>query len=141
MFAVIQQVPTPSPSESLQRCPRKSDEMDVKDAKLFDTLLEPVFILNSEKKVLYCNEPAALLCDISVRKIMRSQPVFDELFRFATPVEHLGTLLQVTDPTPYQELAFETESQKTGKIQITIQPFSEVIGQASWIIFFRDVTL
>jgi two-component system chemotaxis sensor kinase CheA len=128
-------------SESLQGCPGKTDEMDVKDAKLFDTLLEPVFILNGEKKVLYCNEPAALLCDISVRKIMRSQPVFDELFRFAVPVEHLGSLPQVTDPTPYQELAFETESQKSGKIQITIQPFSEIDGQASWIIFFRDVTL
>ncbi|MGZ5278892.1 MAG: ATP-binding protein [Pseudobdellovibrionaceae bacterium] len=111
------------------------------DAKLFDTLLEPVFILNHEKKVLYCNEPAALLCNLSVRKIMRSQPVFDQLFQFQTPIENLETLLQVTDPTPYQEVMFETETQKNGKIQITIQPFSEINGEKSWIVFFRDVTL
>lgn len=36
------------------------------DAKLFDTLLEPVFILNHDKKVIYCNEPAALISDLSV---------------------------------------------------------------------------
>ncbi len=111
------------------------------DAKLFDTLLEPIFILNQEKKVLYCNEPAALLCDLSVRKIMRSQPVFDELFQFAAPVEYLSTLTQVTDATPYQEIAFRTTGDKTGKIQITIQPFSDMDGSKSWIVFFRDVTL
>ncbi len=111
------------------------------DPKIFDTLLEPVFILNQEKKVLYCNEPASLLCDISVRKIMRSQPVFDELFQFASPVEHLGGLTSVSEPTAYQEVGFKTESEKTGKVQITIQPFSEMNGQACWLVFFRDVTL
>ncbi|MEZ0392049.1 MAG: ATP-binding protein [Pseudobdellovibrionaceae bacterium] len=111
------------------------------DAKLFDTLLEPVFILNQEKKVLYCNEPASLIVDLSVRKLIRSQPVFDELFKFAQPIDHLNTLDQVADPTAYQEVAFETESGKTGKIQITMQPFSEIEGQKTWLVFFRDVTL
>ena len=109
--------------------------------KLFDTLLEPVFILSNEKKVLYCNEPASLLCDISVRKLMRSQPVFDELFQFAVPVEHLNTLDQVADATPYQEVSFKTASEKSGKIQITMQPFTDINGAKSWLVFFRDVTL
>lgn len=111
------------------------------DSKLFDTLLEPIFILNHEKKVLYCNEPAGLICDISIRKIMRSQPVFDQLFQFAEPIANLEALDQVIDPTPYQEVAFTVESGKTGKIQITMQPFSEIDGQKTWIVFFRDVTL
>ncbi len=111
------------------------------EAKLFDTLLEPVFILSNEKKVLYCNEPASLLCDISVRKLMRSQPVFDELFQFAVPVEHLNTLDQVADATPYQEVSFKTASEKSGKIQITMQPFTDINGAKSWLVFFRDVTL
>jgi len=111
------------------------------DAKIFDTLLEPVFVVNAEKKVLYCNEPAALLCDISVRKIMRSQPVFDELFKFQATVENLGSLEHVSDATPYQEIAFSQDSGKTGKVQITFQPFSEMNGAKTWIVFFRDVTL
>jgi two-component system, chemotaxis family, sensor kinase CheA len=125
----------------LQASSQKSEERSVIEAKLFDTLLEPVFILNNEKKVLYCNEPASLLCDISVRKMMRSQPVFDEVFQFAAPVEHLNTLDLVTDPTPYQEISFTTTSDKSGKIQITLQPFTEMNGAKSWIVFFRDVTL
>jgi len=115
------------------------------DAKIFDTLLEPVFILNKEKKILYCNEPAALICDLTVRKILRSPQAFDQLFQFATPLEYLNTLEQVTDPTPYQEVGFTMgstiDSGKTGKVQVTLQPFSEINGQATWIIFFRDVTL
>lgn len=111
------------------------------DSKIFDTLLEPVFILNSEKKIVYCNEPASLLCDISVRKLIRTQPVFDQLFQFSSTVENLSNLSEVNDATPYQELAFTTESQKSGKIQITIQPFGEIEGQNTWLVFFRDVTL
>lgn len=111
------------------------------DAKIFDTLLEPVFILNHERKILYCNEPASLLCDLSVRKILRSQPVLNELFHFAKALEHLDNLDQVADPTPYQEVAFTTDSGKEGKVQITVQPFSEVAGQRAWLVFFRDVTL
>lgn len=111
------------------------------DSKLFDTLLEPVFILNNEKKVLYCNEPAALIADLSVRKITRSQPALDQLFKFAENVDHLGSLDQIQDPTPYQEVSFSTDSGKSGKIQITLQPFAPIEGQKTWIVFFRDVTL
>lgn len=111
------------------------------DAKLFDTLLEPVFILDQEKRVLYCNEPASLLCDLSVRKIIRSQTPLDQIFHFSSPVEHLSHLSAVTDPTPYQELGFSIESGKTGKVQITFQPFAGINGAKTWIVFFRDVTL
>lgn len=111
------------------------------DAKIFDTLLEPVFVLNKEKKILYCNEPAALICDLTVRKILRLNETFDQLFQFSLPVEYLNTLEQVTDSTPYQEIDFSMSSGKTGKVQVTIQPFSEINAQATWIVFFRDVTL
>lgn len=115
------------------------------DTKIFDTLLEPVFILNNEKQVIYCNEPAGLICDLSPRKIVRSKQPFDQIFQFATPVEHLNTLATVSEPTAYQEVSFQVESGKTGKVQITFQPFGKV-GEADsqqdgWIAFFRDVTL
>lgn len=115
------------------------------DTKIFDTLLEPVFILNNEKQVIYCNEPAGLICDISPRKLVRSKQPFDQIFQFATPVEHLNSLASVSEPTAYQEVSFQVESGKTGKVQITFQPFGKVgegeTQQDGWIAFFRDVTL
>lgn len=111
------------------------------DAKIFDTLLEPVFLLDSDKKIIYCNEPAAILCDISVRKIMRSKPVFDDLFKFSEPIHALTAITNIQDPSPYQEVKFSTESDKQGKVQLTLQPFDTTDASKSWIVFFRDVTL
>ena len=111
------------------------------DSKIFDTLLEPVFILNERKEVLYCNEPASLICDSSPRKLARSKTPLDQVFQFAAPLEYIHSLAQVVDATPYQEIAFKIGDDKTGKVQITFQPFSEIDGQKTWIAFFRDVTL
>lgn len=107
------------------------------DSKIFDTLLEPIFILNSEGKVTYCNEPAALIIDISVRKVTRSQPLLNEIILFADEITGLSGLSGITDPTPYQEVHFKTPAGKTGRVQITMQPFLA----DQWIVFFRDVTL
>lgn len=107
------------------------------DSKIFDTLLEPIFILNAEGKVIYCNEPAALICDISVRKITRANPLFKEIILFADEITGLDNLKDLTDSTPYQEVHFKTPAGKTGRVQLTMQPFSP----DQWIIFFRDVTL
>ena len=112
------------------------------ETKIFDVLLEPTFVLNAEKKIIYCNEPAALLTDLSVRKLMRSQPVFDVLFKFETPLSGLQDLNTVADSTPYQEIHFTTEAGKTGKVQVTFQPFESQDEKAiSWLVYFRDVTL
>jgi len=107
---------------------------------LFDTLLEPTFILNAEGKVVYCNEPAALICEVSVRKLSRGVP-FKELFTFSDTIEGLDNLATINDPTPYKEVSFETPSGHKGKVQITIQPIQNESGAQHWIIFVRDVTL
>lgn len=105
---------------------------------LFDPLLEPIFILNSECKVIYCNETAAVLLSSSVRKIMRSQPSLNTLFQFSEKIEALEKLAEVQDPTPYKEVSFTTADGLTGKIQITVQKLPDV---ENWITFIRDVTL
>jgi two-component system chemotaxis sensor kinase CheA len=64
----------------------------------------------------------------------------DQIFKFSEKVTSLDTLSQVTDATAYQELAFETESSKAGKVQLTMQPF-QYETQNAWLVFFRDVTL
>ena len=105
---------------------------------LFDPLLEPIFILSRECKVVYCNETAAVLISSSVRKIMRSQPQLNDLFQFSEKIEALDNLSLIQDPTPYKEVNFTTTDGLTGKIQITIQKLPDV---ENWITFIRDVTL
>lgn len=113
------------------------------DLKIFDTLLEPTFVLDQEGRVRYCNEPAALICDQSVRKLMRSRPYIKELFRFTENIEALNDITQVQDASPYQETSFEMDGGKTGRVQLTLQPLppDPEDGSPRWLVFFRDVTL
>lgn len=107
---------------------------------IFDTLLEPVFVLNAEQKVVYCNETAAVVCDLSIRKITKGMK-FLELFEFSEPIDGLNELINITDPTPYKEVNFKTSQGGEGKVQITLQPIFDSMGDKNWIVFVRDVTL
>ncbi|MGZ3742981.1 MAG: ATP-binding protein [Pseudobdellovibrionaceae bacterium] len=107
---------------------------------LFDTLLEPTFILNAEGKVVYCNEPAAIICELSVRKISRGMS-FKDLFSFSEPIEGIEQLNNVKDPTPYKEVNFETPAGQKGKVQITLQLLPDDQSDPHWLVFVRDVTL
>ncbi len=107
---------------------------------LFDTLLEPVFVLNAERKVVYCNETAALVVGLSIRKITKGLR-FDELFEFSEPIESLKRLIHICDATPYKEVTFKTAQGGEGKVQITLQPIFDSMGDKNWIVFVRDVTL
>lgn len=108
---------------------------------LFDSLLEPVFILNQNSEVLYCNETAATLCGSSVRKIIRQKQKLEELFVFDEKVEWINQLNSVQDPTPYKELRFKNLNQDEGRVQITCQPYKDESQEPQWIVFVRDVTL
>lgn len=104
---------------------------------LFDTLLEPVFILDENKVITYCNETAAQLLDSNPRKVIRSKLNFLSIFTFSENIDFLDSLRNIKEPSPYKEISFSTASYQEGKAQITLQPFSH----DSWILFFRDVTL
>ena len=107
------------------------------NTKVFDTLLEPTFVINFEKKIIYCNEPAALILESTPRKIMRQNPMLDVTLQFSDSVGALSDLSQINEPSAYQEVSFKTESGRTGKVQLTVQPF----GEGECLVFFRDVTL
>ncbi|PWU14837.1 MAG: histidine kinase [Bdellovibrio sp.] len=127
-------------------------------AKIFDTLLEPVFILDAAGAVTYCNEAASIITDISARKVVRSKMKLLELVQFEGPVQALIDIEKVTDPTAYQEISFTTGSGRTGRVQLTVQRIGPESAAASaaqvgasgtsadasgknWLVFFRDVTL
>ncbi|MFN8790881.1 MAG: ATP-binding protein [Bdellovibrionales bacterium] len=105
---------------------------------LFDTLLEPIFVLDSSKRIVYCNETAAQLLSSTVRKLTRSNVCLTDLMTFSEPLEGLENLPSVTDPTPYKEVNFTTTEGGAGKVQVTFQKLPHV---DHWITFVRDVTL
>lgn len=107
---------------------------------LFDTLLEPVFVLTADQKVVYCNETAAIVAGLSIRKITRGMK-FNELFQFSEPIEALDNLIGISDATPYKEVNFKALHAEEGKVQITLQPIFDSMGDKNWIVFVRDVTL
>jgi two-component system chemotaxis sensor kinase CheA len=106
---------------------------------VFDSLLEPVFVLNADKSVKYCNDAAATICGLSLRKITKLKS-FNEALNFDVPIVALENLSTLNDPSPYEEVRFTSTSQKEGRAQITIQ---RVIFENTdyWVVFFRDVTL
>lgn len=105
---------------------------------LFDSLLEPVFIVNENLQIIYCNETAAVISQLSQRKLMRSQMKITEVFKLSEPIDGFEKLNQVTDPTPYKEVQFQTTDGSEGKAQITVQRLGQ---DPQWIVFIRDVTL
>lgn len=107
---------------------------------LFDTLLEPVFVLNSEQKIVYCNETASIIAGYSIRKITRGMKL-QEIFEFSDTIDGINDLTKVTDATPYKEVMYKTSQGSEGKVQITLQPIFDTIGDKNWIVFVRDVTL
>lgn len=112
------------------------------ELRLFDTLLEPTFVINKDFQVLYCNEAAAILADVSVRKIQRQKPKINDLFSFSVAVHALGHLDNLQEASPYQEVGFErVTSQVTGRIQVAVQSAQLGFDEPTWLIFMRDVTL
>jgi len=115
--------------------------------KIFDSLLEPTFVLNKEGIIVYCNETAAALVDLAPKKLIRSKKKYSELFKFESPLKALDGLAALTDSSPYQEVRYTSENGKAGRAQITIQRSVDVAlldsadARHEWVLFMRDVTL
>jgi len=108
---------------------------------LFDSLLEPVFALNSEGHIVYSNETAAAICGVNPRKLVRMKTTLQQAIRFEDAFDYLTQLPTITSATPYKELKFSTDAYENGKAQITIQPYHPKPDVNEYLVFFRDVTL
>lgn len=109
------------------------------DFSVFDMLLEPLFVLSNEGSVIYLNDSASQITDISIRKALNAKHFLD-LIKFSIDIPELQQLKLINEPVPYRELEFNSISGKTGRVQVGIQPFTSE-DQQHWIVYFRDVTL
>lgn len=105
----------------------------------FDSLLDSVFVIDSQHAVLYANEMAGSLLQVSPRNLIRKAPQFDSLFIFAQELASLKNIESLTEASAYQEVGFKMQNGVSGVLQITIQPAGP--EENKWIIFARDVTL
>ena len=109
------------------------------DYSLFDTLLEPLFILAEDGKIIYANEPALQLCALPFRKAQKLK--FCEILTFNEKVEWCESIGTIIDPTPYKEVRFKNHEGQEGRVQLTCRKFLPVEPEQHWMVFVRDVTL
>ncbi len=111
------------------------------DFAVFDYLLDSVFIVDGDGKVVYCNEMAATFCQSSVRRLSGKAMLADHL-AFTEP-----GLLPFTPeshgrnaPSPQIETAYTMPKLdgKKGKTQLTVRPMGD--GK-HWVFFLHDVSL
>ena len=105
----------------------------------FDTLLEPLFILSDDGKIVYANETALNLTGLTFRKAQKCK--FHEVLAFSEKIEWCEKLNQIIDPTTYKEVRFKNQAGDEGRVQLTCRKFTPAAPDAHWIVFVRDVTL
>ncbi len=112
------------------------------DYSVFDSLFDSVIVIDSDRKITYCNEAAAALAGSSVRRLSKGV-VFSAVYELSDsnlfPMS--GGEVGRDSAAPMQELNFKiVNSERIGKLQVTVQPFQEE-GQPRWAIVMHDVTL
>lgn len=110
------------------------------DFSVFDYLLDSVFIVDGDGKIVYCNEMAATFCQSSVRRLSGKAMMIDHLnFAESGLLPFTADSHGRTSPSPQIETAYSMPKiGKTGKTQLTVRPMGD--GQ-HWVFFLHDVSL
>lgn len=108
------------------------------DFSFLDGILDSVFVVDKDLNVHYCNEPAATLCESSVRRL-QGKPLskfvsFPSLNWFASATEPQSMALSEVD---FSNL----KNDKQGKVQVSVSKYEDPQGEALWVLLIRDVTL
>ncbi len=107
------------------------------DFNFFDAILDNIFVINEAQEVQYCNEPAASLCDSSVRRMM-NKPL-NKFISF--PDLKWSSNEGSPEPMDLQEIKFKAaKSDEEGLSQVTVTE-TELDGQKLFVIMVRNVTL
>lgn len=109
------------------------------DFSVFDSILDCVFVIDGDGKIVYCNDPGASFCQSSVRRLVGKQKLADLI---AVQAENILPFTEASpgrsEPCPYMETEFTiAKDGKTGKAQMSIRP----IDDQGWAFFIRDVSL
>lgn len=109
---------------------------------LYDPFLDPVFVVDENRRVAYANEAATSFLETSLRRLSKAAPLhefieFDDLSLFVMP----GGTWGMAEETAYREVQYKLRSGKNGRVQIAILPLAKQEDCSHWMIILRDVTL
>lgn len=109
------------------------------DFSAFDSILDCVFVVDTDGKIVYCNDPGATFCQSSVRRLVGKQKLSDLMSVQAEGVFPFNENSPGrTEPCPYMETVFTiAKDGKTGKAQMSVRPMDD----QNWAFFIRDVSL
>ncbi|MCB0415156.1 MAG: PAS domain-containing protein [Bdellovibrionales bacterium] len=110
------------------------------DLDVFDNFLDTVFVIDKDRKVIYCNDSASVLTGISVKR-MQKKKIF-EIFSFENkdlfimPDGDLGFF----EKHPFEEVKFFIiGNEREGSVQLSITPLKQ--EDQVWLVVMHDVTL
>jgi diguanylate cyclase (GGDEF)-like protein len=107
---------------------------------IFDEFLDGIFIINEGKQIIYLNQMAALLFQLSAKRVL-NKPCFDHFIfdkqdLFCMPEGTLGK----DAPSQYHEVSFSSPKGASGFVRVMIQPDLLTEEEKRWIVYFHDVT-
>src|SRR5689334_5420749 len=104
---------------------------------LFDSLLEGVLVLDSNKEIIYCNNAAQTLGRSTSNKI-RNGTRLGEIIKIDNLESLFNQAPQANGPALYQNHSYGTDGGETVTVQIRVQPL-EVQGgdREKWIVYIR----
>jgi len=114
----------------------------VLEYKIFDSFLDAIFVVDRQLTIVYCNESAANLVGVSLRRMTSGQALnklisFDEGFLLDTKL-----LDSTLEPTPYVERKLTSAANRECIVKVSLQKVPDQVGTEShWAVTLRDMTL
>lgn len=110
------------------------------DFKLFDHILDSVWVFNQDKEIIYFNGATAALLDVSPKRIKKGKKVFDYLTFVDEDVFFMPDGTKGKDSEmKLSEIPFKTFKGKEGMALVSIKKLSS--EEDHWICQSRDITL
>lgn len=109
------------------------------DFSVFDSILDSIFVIDADGKIVYCNDAAATFCQTSVRRVA-GKALLGNIIQFGEPgiFPFAEGSPGRTTPTPFIETPYNLpKAGKDGKVQLAIRP----IDERHWGVFIKDVSL
>lgn len=102
---------------------------------VFDSMLDGVVILNTEGKVVYCNETFCNILGLSSKRMIGKHvdAVFAEIPKIG---ELFSSVVDGQSVTPYVEIPFKKSNSQEGKFQISAQKFEDDV-----LIYSHDTSI
>ncbi len=115
--------------------------------RIFENMQDVILVVDGDRNLHFGNEAAALLLDVSVRRLRGGRPLTN-FFEFSPDILESGEVLNNVDgATQMREVQFKTPAGHEGWAQVSIQSLPDPIVKASgaesgrWLLYFRDVSL